>query len=348
MGAAGTIIGPQTLGSLKAMITRYHKEQEDDDLLTDAANDAIEALWRNVLLVALGQFMGATPKTLNIAAGSERATIISISDPIAAPTLGQVAGGALNSRTIVGSYTFVTESGSETLQSGTATFIVGGANLLTSQSPAYPTNGDQPIGWNFYAGIVDVTRMAKQNGEPLAFGQTFQEPADTGIQIAPDSPSPPTVNNTADNIFYIRVLQVENTDGTWTTWQAGEIDGLLMSRATRSIASSSTYQGYAYDVFNGNTIEVRPALGATLSPRYFYVVKPRRIIYNKALLPFSNFSYLEFLKMYADAALDLSNHEYAGYGIKSKKAAGILQEVLQGLNTQATVKQKTITPFMSW
>ena len=340
-------VGQQTLGSLKAMITRYHKEQEKDDLLTDAANDAIESLWRNVLLVALSQFMAGPITTLTMAAGSERASIISIPDPIVAPTCSDVAGGALPLRNADVVYTFVTESGSETLPSPINNTPVLINTLLNVAPPDVADQPGTPIGWNVYVGDHG-TRLVRQNDEPLGPNDTWVEPALTGYSNSPLLPPAPVSNTTGDNIFYVRVLQVQNTDGTWTTWQAGDIDGLLMSRASRSIASTSTYQGYAYDVFNGNTIEVRPALGATLNPRYFNVVKPRRLLYANAPLPFSNFSYIEYLKMYADAALDLSNHEYTGYGIKNRKAAGILQEILQGLNTQATAKQKTITPFFQW
>lgn len=341
---AQVTIGPQTLGSLKAMITRYHKENENEDLLTDAANDAVEALWRNVLLVALGQFMSGPVTNLTIAAGSERQTIVSIPDPTVALTTGFINNTSPIPRVIDIAYTLVTESGSETLLSPVASFNVLAGSGIQSGQPAFAAGA---LGWNMYACLHDG-RMARQNAEPIPFSQSYFEPADTGITDAPDAPSPPTTNGTADNIFYIRVMQVQNSDGTWTTWQAGEIDGLLMARATRSIASASSYQGYAYDIFNGSTVEIRPAAGQTLNPRFFYVVKPRRMLFNNALLPFSNFSYIEYLKMYADAALDLSNHEYTGYGIKSKKAAGILQEVLQGLNTQATTKQKTITPYFQW
>lgn len=344
MSAIIPVTGPNTLGSMKAMSTRFHKEQEDADLLTDAVNDAVESLWRSILLVSLGQFMQGPVTNLQIAAGSERAQIISILDPTVAPVPTQIAGGTLASRTINFYRTLVTESGSETLPSPMGT-IVTTLNFLAQCPPPVYVSG--ALGWNVYATLGDG-RPAKQNDAPLSFSTTYREPDDTGVQDAPNLPSPPIVNGTADNIFYIRLMQVQNQDGTFTTWQAGNIDDLLMLRASRSIAAASTYQGYAYDVLNGSQLEIRPAAGQALSPRYFFVVKPRRMLYDNATLPFTNISSTEFLKLYVGAQLDLSNHEYTGYNLKSSKAERIRLEIVQGLNTQATVKQRTITPYFSW
>lgn len=337
-------VGPNTMAAKKAEVTRYHKETEDPDLLTDAINDAIESLWRSILLVSLGQFLGGPVTNLSIAAGSERQQIVSIADPTVAPVPGMVVDGQLPARTIDVEYTLVTESGSETNPSPLGTVNVLINNILDVPPPAYVSGA---IGWNCYACLHDG-RMALQNDEPLGFSQHYQEPDDTGISDAPDLPSPPTTNNTADNIFYIRMIQVQNPDSTWNTWQAGNLDDLLMTRASRQIASTSTYQGYAYDFVNGNTIEVRPALGTTLNPRYFFVVKPRRLRYDNAIIPFTNISASEFIKIYAEATLDLSNKEFTSYGIKSRKVEAIRAEILQGLNTQATTKQKTITPYFGW
>lgn len=344
MSAIIPVTGPQTLGSMKAMATRFHKEDEDGDLLTDAVNDSVESLWRSILLVSLGQFMGGPVTSLQIAAGAERAKIISIADPTVAPTTGTTVIGALAGRTLDFAYTLVTESGSETLISPLTTQVVPANSIGTCLHPAYVAGA---LGWNVYACLHDG-RMARQNDAPLLFSQTYQEPEDIGVVDAPNLPSPPTENTTADNIFYIRLLQVQNPDQTFTTWQAGNIDDLLMLRASRSIAAATTYQGYAYDVLNGNQIEIRPAAGMALNPRYFYVVKPRRMIYDNALIPFANISSTEFLKMYVGAQLDLSNHEYTGHNIKSGKAERIRLEILQGLNTQATTKQRTITPYFGW
>jgi hypothetical protein len=341
----GIMPGVFNLAAFKAMVLRYHKENEANDLMGDVCNDAVESLWRSILLVSLGQFMGGPVTSLSIAAGSERQTIIAVADPLVAPVCGQVANpNSLGARTIDVCYTLVTDSGSETLQSPTTILPVADMFSLDVTPPTYVST---VIGWNLYACLHDG-RMALQNDQPLGFSTHYQEPQDTGISDAPDLPSPPLVNNTADNIFYIRLLQVQNPDSTWTTWQAGDLDGLLMSRASKSVASSSTFQGYAYDVINSNQIEIRPAAGTTLNPRYFYVVKPRRLRYDNSIIPFTTIAATEFLKMYADAALDLSNHEYTGYGMKAKKAEAIRQEILQGLNTQSTTKQKSITPFFRW
>jgi hypothetical protein len=336
--------GILNLGALKAMITRYHKQTEDDDLLTDAANDAIESLWRSILLVSLGQMLGGPITNLQIAAGAERATIVSLANPITPPTVQVTPIGALPQRTLSMAYTLVTDSGSETLISPATNMLVPVNNVIQVSAPTFVTGA---IGWNCY-GCLNDGRMALQNDQPLGFSTPFQEPIDVGISDSPNLPDPPTSNNTADNIFYIRLLQLQNSDGTWTTWQAGDLDGLLMERASKSIASTSTYQGYGYDVVNGSTLEIRPAAGTTLNPRYFYVVKPRRLRYDNAIIPFTNMATTEFLKAYAEALLDLSNHEYTGYQIKMKHADAVRLEILEGLNTQSTRKQQTITPYLNW
>lgn len=332
-----------TLGSMKAGLTRYIKDDENTDLLTDVINDAIESLWDSILLVSLGQFLGG-PVQVKFASGSERATIVSIVDPITPPVAAGIVGGNFPQRTEQIAYTLVTESGSETRISPILSQFIPLNQIVQVTPPAF-VNG--AIGWNCYAGS-ETGRLALQNDMPLDFSQSFVESADDGIIDNPDQPSAPQVNNTADNIFYLRLLQVQNPDSTYTTWQAGDVDGLLFQRACRNIAPASTFQSYAYDFVNGNTIEIRPAAGQELNPRYFFVVKPRRLRFDRAILPFTNISATEFIRTHAAQALCLSNHEYTAAHENGVKAEAKRQSILLGLNTQATHKQQTVVPYFRW
>lgn len=349
MSAIVPVLNPNTLGGMMAAVTRFHKEDEDPNFLIDAINDAIDSLWRSILLVNLSQFMGGPVTNLTIAAGAERASIVSITDPTVAPVIAPFVDGTLGAHTITGCYTYITESGSETLPSPTTTLLIAANSVAQITPPAYNNSFDPGIvGWNFYADLSGGARLAKQNGEPIDIYTKWTEPSDTGTVEAPDAPRPPNSNTTADNIFYIRTLEVQNPDSTWTTWHAGNLDDLLMRRASRDIGAATTYQGYAYDVLNGNTIEIRPAAGMTYNPRYFYVKKPRRLRFQSSLIPFTNFNASEFVKAYTEGQLCLSNHEYTASERNFARANNVRQEVLLGMNTQATTKQKTITPYFGW
>ncbi len=367
---------------MRGQLIRYIKDDEDLLLCRDAINDAIDSLWLSCILVSLGQFMGGPiqPASLQLAQGSERATIVSIPDPAQLTVANwgtsstPLGPNQLPPRTELFAITYVTESGSETLPdfqgvSGPATgsgtpltvnLAAGQLSNITPPSfpnipfPAYAPAAN-PIGWNLYAsglnsaGVPDPNGWVKQNDVPIPFNQIwFEQPNGLLVQGQSDAEvGLPQYNSTADNIFYIRVLEVQNPDSTWTRWMAGNLDGLLFDRMVKSIAPQTTYQRYAYDFINGNTLEIRPFLGQGLSPRMFFVVKPRRLLYGNSPLPFTNIVYNEFIKMFAAAQICMSNHEYTAADQCTNAAEKSRTRILEGLNTQATTKQKSITPYMT-
>lgn len=366
-----------TLATMRRQLITYLKDDEDIQLCNDAINDAIESLWQSCILIHLGQFMGGPVANLQLAAGSERVTLVSISDPVQLTgaqfsTVAQAVGPPpLPLRNAIYCITYVTESGSETIPdyegqgnpvgNGTPLAEVvpaGFQSIITPPSypnipfPSYPPSAN-PIGYNVYAAVAigvapDPNGMVKQNGNlPIPFNQRWTE-LPSGIIIPGQSPSPPIVNNTADNIFFVRVLEVQNQDQTWTRWSAGSLDGLMMDRMVKRIAAQSSYERYAYDFVNGNTLEIRPALGQTLSPRYFFVVKPRRLLYDSAFIPFTNLPYTEFIKMFAGAQCLRSVREYTAASQADSAAERSKLDILKGLNVQATSKQKNITPYFRY
>lgn len=359
-----------TLGSMRAAILRFNKDDEDTQLVNDAINDGIESLWRSALLVSVEQFLSGPITSLTVSQGNERETIIAIPDPPAftAAQVSSTAGGALGARTEYVAITLVTPSGSETNVSGSTdnppgtiptpyANVVAANFLSTVQAPTYPlvpvpTGYGSPtpysaIGWNLYMGI-DPNNLCKQNKVPLLFNQIWQEPQTGLIVNSPQQQnSPPTINGTADNVCYIALMEVQNPDMTWTRWDQTAIDSLLMERCVRTIAPQTTFQKYAYDLVNGTTLEIRPAAGMTLNPRYFYVVKPYRLAFDNAIIPFTTMSYTEFIKMYAQAQLDRSNKEFTSAGANANQAEKVRGETLAVLNKNST-RQKTITPFFRW
>jgi hypothetical protein len=334
----------ETLASMKARVSRWCREAIDDDLAGDAVNDAIEKLWLSICTINLSSFLGGPVQNVTFAAASERADIVSIANPASAPTILTLVEGALLTHTIVAGYTLVTESGSETLLSPTTTQIIPTNQLGKVSAPAFVSGA---IGWNLYAGS-GVSRLALQNDMPLDFSQPFLEDPSTGVIDLPAKPSPPTANTTADDIFYIKVLEMQNADKTYTRWDGAALEGLLMERASKAIPSSSTYSPYAYDFTNGHTIEIRPAAGASLSPRYFYTKKPRRLRFDNALLPFQQYAgSTECISDYAVGKVKMALEEFEaanGWIASSAQREGA---ILIAANLQNVNRVQRITPYLT-
>src|SRR6266446_4591963 len=197
---------PDTLGSLRAEVQDWLAgDTVPDARINTAINDGIESLWLTLIRACLSIFMGG-PSNVSFSAASERTTLVSITDPTAAPAASNVAGGALGNRNYFITFTYATESGTETLESLVNPFAATLNNLCQVQSPAF---SEGAIGWNCYAGSV-TGRRAKQNDEPIRFGDDFLEP-ESGFSDEPQLPSPPIENTTGDNIFYIRHLELLTT-----------------------------------------------------------------------------------------------------------------------------------------
>lgn len=330
-----------TFGEMKAQVANWMRESVDDSLLSDAVNDAIESLSESIITVKVEQMMGG-PVSLNIAAASERTQLVSIVDPVAVPVVSAVAGGTLPGVTLNFYFTYVTESGSETNVSPVTNFVRALNNLALVAPPAWVAGA---VGWNLYANLNDG-RTALQNSTPLDFGNSWQEPEDTGVVDDPDLPSKPLSNTTGDNIFYIEHLELQMPDTTFKAWNAADLDSELMRRAARTIASSTPYQNYYWDLINGQTLEMRPAAGQGMVPRYFYVAKPRRIKFDNAPLPLTGVAIIGFLRYFAISLLKLAFEEYQASTAWDGKAEKARMEILKALTKTIANKNNTVTPYM--
>src|SRR5213082_3268045 len=127
----------ESLGSMAASVKRWLRGERLDDLdLYDAINDSVESLWESLILAAM-QIMLAGPVTVSFNAGDERATVTTIADPAIAPTVADAADvSALPAVAYYISYTYVTESGSETLPSPQTIWARGLNKLAEVKIPA--------------------------------------------------------------------------------------------------------------------------------------------------------------------------------------------------------------------
>ncbi len=331
---------PDTLGSLSAEVIDWLRGTKvTSTIVNSAINDAIDTEFKALIRASLSVLMGG-PVNLSIAAAAERTTIVSITDPVAATVITNVVSGALAQHTVIAAYTLVTDSGTETLISPTATAVIPVNDVASVTSPSW-VNG--AIGWNCYC--ADTTgRLAKQNQEPLEFGTPFIED-DSGIVDNPDFPSPPNENTTGDNIFYIRHMEVLTTAGVLKPWNNADIDSDLMRRAAMTLSSSSEFQSYAYDLINQRQLEVRPAIGDAITARYFYIVKPRRLMFANSPLPFPTVPSVKFLRCQALSDIFLSVRETSISNSWQKKADIELASCVLAVTSMNRPKNQRITPF---
>jgi hypothetical protein len=337
-----------TLGELKAQIVNWMRERVDDALCTDAANDAIENLWMSIILVRLQLYLSGPVANISLSSGAERFQLVSIPDPVTGPTLSSVAVSGLPAIGFDVTYTLVTESGSETKESAVVNIVRAANKLIQVALPAgvYASASAGAVGWNVYAGPTGGVR-SRQNDVPVDFALNFQEPLDVGFTNAPDDPLAPAANTTGDNIFFIEHIEVQLPDTTYKAWNAADLDSIMMRSAARSIASTSLYQNYMWDIVSGNQLEIRPPAGMTLLPRYFYVQKPRRLRFDKATLPFTTVPCALFLRCFAISLLKLGVEEYQASQMWDQKAGAERTLILQALNKQNANRNDRITPFMT-
>ena len=357
---------PDTLASIRNEILVWMRgdlaADTDVPILNAAINDAIEEIWASMMQVQLARFFGLdSPVTFTLPSGAERVQLVSIADPTVAPTVGSVAGGTLGARTYLVAYTYVTESGSETLPSPTTAQAIGANQLAQVNAPANPSGA---FGWNLYASVSNTPGLlALQNQNPLPFGPAFtetpvgwldypgaqQQPG--AVQAAttttPASAPPPSENTTSDNISWIVHLEVRTNDTLLRTWHQSDIDSELMTRYGRQLSSASEYQTYVWDLINGNRLEFRPAAGMQFQPRYFYVAKPRRLRYDTSMVPYlSNIGVREFITNKAISRLKLAIDEYLAKDAWSGDADKAKQTVLQPLLQELWAKNLRITPHL--
>ena len=331
----------ETLGSIKASVERFVRGSVNSDLLTDAINDAIESLWMSVVQFQMEMFLQG-PVSLSLAAGAQRTTLVSVEDPASAPSASVIADtGAIADRNYQLSFTLVTESGSETAESPILPASVATGYIASISSPAYVSGA---IGWNLYAGTPTTPRLL-QNAMPIAFGDSYQEPPG-GFVSDVQAAHAPTINTTGDNIFAVDLLEVTTSNNTLKPWSQHSFNSLMMKRGGRTIASTSEYQGYVWDLVNETQIEVRPALGATLNPRYFYIAKPRRLKFDTAPIPYNMPGATQFIRQKAISDALLSLHEYDAARLWEEKAEPHRVNILQAVLARGINQNTTITPFI--
>lgn len=337
-----------TLRSLRTEIqlecrNDFSGSPDEDTIVNAAINDATEKIWMAMMQVQLAKFFGAdSPVSFSLPANTERFRIVSIADPVVAPILAAVAGGALLPRIYQASYTYVTESGSETLPSPISTLLVGAANLLQTAAPINPPNN--AFGWNLYVGVIN---QALQNQQPFPFGIQALEPV-TGYQDYPTFEQvPPITNTTADNLSYIQHLEVRTSDTLLRSWNQVEIDSEVMRRMARTLSTASEYQTYVWELTGNGVLEFRPMTGSAFNPRYWYIAKPRRLRYDQAEVPYvSIMGVHEYLKARSKATLYLGNNEFLNAQGWKGEATEQMTAIQMALTQELWNKNMRVVPHL--
>lgn len=333
-----------TLGSTAAAVTKWLRgSRVDASMVNDAINDAIDAEFKALIRASLSVLMGG-PTNITLAAAAERATIVSIADPTVSVAVSDVAADdpTLVAHTVRATYTYVTDSGTETLAAPATTHTTAMGFVASVHAPPIVYGA---IGWNCYASnFAGTGTLVKQNDAPIAFNTVFDE-SDIGFTHEPDDPEEPTENTTGDNIFYIRHMEVVTTNNLLKSWNNADIDSDLMRRAGMSIAASTEYQTYAYDLINQRQLEVRPALGSTLTARYFFIVKPRRLAFDNSPMPFPTVPDDKYIRCQALSDLFLSLREYKTSESWQAKATEELASCVLAVASMNRPKNQRIMPY---
>lgn len=355
-----------TLGSIRTEVLGWlrgdYANDADTPLVNSAINDAVEDIWNSMIQVQLARFFGLdSPVSFTLAAGLERVQLVLIPDPLILVGGGGVAGGTLPNRSYAVGYTYVTESGAETLLSPIQVSNLGANNLMQAGPPAAVPNA---IGWNLYASVSNTpTLMGLQNQQPLPFKVPFTEtPAGWldypgaqqqpgAIQVAsaatPASVGPPSENTTADNIAWITHMEVRTSDTLLRSWNQYDIDSELFRRYGRELSSASEYQTYVWDLINGNRLEVRPSAGMQFTPRYFYIARPRRLRYDQGSIPYTGISGVhEFIVSSTVAKCKLGVDEYLASQAWDGKATASRAQIIAGLTQELWAKNTRIAPHL--
>lgn len=116
--------------------------------------------------------------------------------PPPAPSLSQIAGGSLGSRSYDVTTSYVSPSG-ETTASVVSSLAVAADNLLQVASPASAGNAG---GWNLYVG-ASGDAPTRQNTVPILLGSSWVEPS-SGLATGT---TPPAENSTGWDVFNVFV-----------------------------------------------------------------------------------------------------------------------------------------------
>lgn len=323
----------------------FSGSQEEDTIVNAAINDAVESIWMSMMSVHLARFFGAdSPVTFSLTQGMERFRVVSIVDPTIAPTVNQVAGGALaDAIQFTVGYTLVTESGSETLLSPTTlTAARTPNNVFQVVSPANPGTA---FGYNVYAGPAG--QLALQNQQPIPFGTNYTEPITEWQGYPTSEQTPPLSNATADNLSWIQHLEVRTSDTLLRAWNQVDIDSEVMRRMARTLSTASEYQHYVWELTNNGVLEFRPQIGSNFTPRYWYVAKPRRLRYDQAEVPYVNIVGVhKYVKAQAKSDLYLGVNEFLNSQGWGQKAAMEKTDIQTALLMELWGKNSRVVPFL--
>lgn len=318
---------------------------DEDTAVNSAINDAIETIWTAMMQCHLARFFGAdSPVTFTLPTNTERYRIVSIIDPTVAPTVNQVAGGALNDAAVFSvGYTLVTESGSETLLSPlTVTGARVNNNVFQVVSPANPGTA---FGYNVYAGPPG--ELALQNQQPIPFGTNYTEPVTEWQPYPINQQTPPLVNGTSDNLSWIEHMEVRTSDTLLRAWNQVDIDSEVMRRMGRTLSTASEYQHYVWELTNGGVLEFRPTTGSAFTPRYWYVAKPRRLRYDQAEVPYISIPGVhKFITCQARSDLYLDVNEFMNSQGWQQKADTEKMNIQMSLMMETWSKNTRIVPHL--
>src|SRR5262245_42431554 len=132
-----------TFGTLKAEIEDWLDEDLPESRTTFAVNDAIESLWTSLMRISVSIFIsGSVDVTFNSASN----LLITVRDPTTSLTVSDVpsSDSGKAAHTVRVGYTYVTESGSETLLSPITSHTTAVGQLA---SVHYPAQIAGVLGW---------------------------------------------------------------------------------------------------------------------------------------------------------------------------------------------------------
>lgn len=339
-------VGSQfTLGAFAARIKDEWREpiKGYPETVYNKTNDGLESIWMACMLATLSKFTRG-PITQLFPANSTSVNIVAIPDPTVAPTVGQTPGGTLPGRTEYYAYSYVTDSGSMTLPSPLATNVLSANNVPTLTPPPQVA---EAIGYVVMGGtLANGLDLAIQSVAVEPFGIQWVGPQ-TGLVAYPQAPPPPSQNDTADNIFAIERIEVNNVNMTTTGWFQSNQASSLWRRMGKIMAGTATsWTPYAYDFIDNNQVQFRPAPGFDLNGELLYVVRPRRLRFPNSRMPFTWLSYQGCLVEFVKASLALDLYEYESHDRRYAKAKEMLQAVVLQVAGANFWRDDTVTPFM--
>lgn len=328
-----------TLGEMRARINRWARESLDRDVVTDAVNDAISSLWQSVIQASLSRFVSPAT-TVSIPAGATTVPLVSVADPSLVLRTVITPGGALPDRVSSFTYSYATDSGSETKVAPAIVAEAGAGQLFVIQPPDALQG---VIGWNLYAG--QAGRLCRQNVAPLPFETSWIEPP-TGLQSSPNGPWPPAFNTTGDNIASIARLDVSNApQSSWTNWQQADITSSLFTQMGNRLPSTSTFVPRAYDLIDNRTIEIRPAGEQTVDATLFYFTRPRRLRFDNSLIPYTSFDANRFIGSFALSDILDSLYEEDAAGRWQQKAEQERARIVASIVMESRNRNTRVIPF---